>query len=317
VIQKLCQCLKGEQKSRVLPFLWLHGEEKQRVYEEILAIKNSGISAFCAESRPYKKFCCDQWWDDFGFILKTAKELGMQVWLLDDKSFPTGYANGYLEDPERSHLRKKLLREQQIDVLGPSKSVKLCIDKWKNSAEESVLSVIAYRHINASERLDYKTAVDLTDKLNRGVIVWDIPEGVWRVCIVINTVYGDGTPQRQDYYIDMLDPESCKAMIKAVYEPQYEHFKEYFGSTFSGFFSDEPGFFNVSSYYSTLGQMFEKYPWRRDLPSLISKSSGMSEKEVLLALPALWEDLGEITSAVRMHYMEVVTKLYRDNFYTV
>ena len=122
--ERINDCLKGKWGNYVLPFLWLHGEPKERVREEILAIKNSGISEFCAESRPYEKFCQDEWWDDFGFILKTAKELGMRVWLLDDKKFPSGYANGYLEKEENACLRKRLIREIQIDVVGPMKNAK-------------------------------------------------------------------------------------------------------------------------------------------------------------------------------------------------
>ena len=69
---KLKECLENKQGSYILPFLWLHGESKERIKEEILAIKNSGIKEFCAESRPYEEFCKEQWWEDFGFILKTA-----------------------------------------------------------------------------------------------------------------------------------------------------------------------------------------------------------------------------------------------------
>ena len=110
---KIKECLSNGHHSYILPFLWLHGEPKERVREEMLAIKNSGIREFCAESRPYKKFCQDEWWDDFGYILKTARELDMGVWLLDDRAFPTGYANGYLEKEENAHLRKKLIRESK------------------------------------------------------------------------------------------------------------------------------------------------------------------------------------------------------------
>ena len=49
-------CLRGEHDSYILPFLWLHGEPKERLREEILAIKNSGLREFCAESRPYVQF---------------------------------------------------------------------------------------------------------------------------------------------------------------------------------------------------------------------------------------------------------------------
>ncbi len=304
----------GKHGNYILPFLWLHGEPKERVREEILAIKNSGINEFCAESRPYEHFCSEQWWEDFGFILKTARELGMRVWLLDDKKFPTGYANGYLELPEHAHLRKKLIREFQIDVLGPMKNAKLYVGGRINEGE-TALQVVAYRHADSGELLDYRSATDLTDTLQDGMVYWDIPKGVWRVCVTVESAPYEYKDNRFFNYIDMLNPDSCHAMIDAIYQPHYEHFSEYFGNTFAGFFSDEPGFLNLlDTYRNTLGIMYSPYPWRSDLPELIAQSAGIDESKARLYMVALWEDLGEITSMIRTHYMEVATKLYSENF---
>ena len=312
--KRIKECLNGEHGSYILPFLWLHGEPKARIYEEILAIKNSGIRELCAESRPYDNFCKDEWWDDFEFILKTAKELDMRVWLLDDQKFPTGYANGYLENEERAHLRKKLIREIQTDVLGPMKGAKVFVGARVNK-EEKIINITAYKKSHSGTSLDYKSAIDLTYTLNDGMIYFDIPRGVWRVVATVESVSYEEKDERLFYYIDMLNKNSCHAMIDAIYQPHYEHFKEYFGNTFAGFFSDEPGFLNIAyTYYNTLGQNGVPYPWSYDLPRLIANSAGIDEKTVWLSLPALWEDLGEITPLIRMHYMEAVTKLYRENF---
>ena len=313
---KIHQCLKNENERYMLPFLWLHGEDQDEILKEILAIKESGITQFCAESRPYNDFCREQWWEDFGFILKTAKELDMKVWLLDDKRFPTGYANGYLNAPEREHLRMELVRERQIDAIGPMKGAKFLIDEWLDDTFEKVLKIIAYRHTGDEEELIAQTAVDLTDSYNNGTVTWDIPDGFWRICITVETsLKAKNANDIYPYYIDMLKPESCRAMIDAVYEPHYEHFKEYFGNTFVGFFSDEPSFHNGGgTYYNTTGIMYEKYPWNKKLIPLIAENAKISEDEVYLLLPALWEDLGEASAKIRYHYMDVITKLYRENF---
>jgi hypothetical protein len=114
----------------------------------------------------------------------------------------------------------------------------------------------------------------------------------------------------------MLNAESCRAMIDAVYEPHYEHFKEYFGNTFVGFFSDEPGFLNErGSYHNRPGLPHKRFPWSPELPALIAEYAGGGEAEdVMRLMPALWENLGEQTAMLREHYMEVVTNLYRRNF---
>ncbi|MBE7044483.1 MAG: hypothetical protein E7397_03065, partial [Ruminococcaceae bacterium] len=314
--QRIAESKSGNYQSRILPFLWLHGEPQERIREEILAIKNSGVRAFCAESRPYEAFCEAQWWEDFAFILKTAKELDMTVWLLDDKKFPTGYANGYLEAPERAELRKVQIRERQSEAVGPAKRRKLAVGDWLSSGHgEEIISVIAYRYQNREETLDFESAINLTDRIENGVIYWDIPEGDWRICTTIRTDSGFSKEDRFAYYIDMLNPESTKAMIDAVYQPHYERFSEYFGNTFRGFFSDEPGFLNwINTYFNKLGTMHVPFPWCADLPELIAQSAGLPVEAVQNAIPALWEDLGDMTATVRMHYMEVVSKLYRENF---
>ena len=92
----------------IFPFLWMHGEPHEKLREEIDAIYASNIREFCLESRVHEEFGREKWWDDMGFCLRYAKDKGMRVWLLDDRQFPSGFANGWL----RTHpeLRRRELR---------------------------------------------------------------------------------------------------------------------------------------------------------------------------------------------------------------
>lgn len=49
-----------------------------------------------------------------------------KVWILDDKHFPTGYANGLLQKkyPERE---RRFLREHHMDLMGPAKETAILI----------------------------------------------------------------------------------------------------------------------------------------------------------------------------------------------
>ncbi|MBQ1965543.1 MAG: hypothetical protein II348_02600, partial [Clostridia bacterium] len=154
--------------------------------------------------------------------------------------------------------------------------------------------------------------IDLTDKVAEdGLLDWDVPEGIWRIYYVIRTPH---TTYR-GFYIDMLNPDSCKAMIEAVYQPHYERFKDYFGNTFRGFFSDEPGFENSHGpYHDTVGKEDLQLPWRDDLCELIGASLDLDGDTVRQYLPALWHTLPGIAPAVRCGYMDTVTKLYDKNF---
>ena len=115
---KLTQALNGDTDNYILPFFWQTGDTKEKLEAEMNKIANCGVKAVCLESRTHEQFCEEKWFDDFAFILETAKKYDMKVWLLDDKHFPTGYANGKIaaDFPER---RQWHIIEKHIDVAGP------------------------------------------------------------------------------------------------------------------------------------------------------------------------------------------------------
>lgn len=312
----LQECLEGKESTAyILPFFWQHGEELSVLKEEIDAIERAGIREFCVESRTHEDFGHEKWWTDFGFLLSEAESRGMRVWLLDDKRFPTGFANGYvLEHPE---LQKTLLRTEWRDFSGPRAHVHTIAAELRPG--EEIVSVTAFSRVQNGPNFTGEP-LDLTEKLKDGLISWDVPAGNWRVFTQIRT----HEHRLYEGWIDPLVPESCEAMIHAVYQPTYEHFSRYFGNTFAGFFSDEPCMGNDGeSYYSKLGKEGMSIPWRDDLPALIAarigeidgRFAGMTEAEVRKFLPALFQTYdGEIYRALRCTYMDVITRLYSENF---
>lgn len=50
----------------------------------------------------------------------------------------------------------------------------------------------------------------------------------------------------------MTDPESCKVLLDAVYEPHWKHYAADFGKTIAGFFSDEPELGNAELYIKAM-----------------------------------------------------------------
>lgn len=307
--QRILECLQNEPSSEhILPFFWQHGEEHSVLAEEIEAIQMCGIQEFCVESRTHEQFCEEKWWDDFGFILSEAKQRGMRVWLLDDKRFPTGYANGYIE--KHPELRAIRLRYRYHDFIGPQADMAIVAERLLE--EESYVSITAYRR-QQNGNVMVEEGIDLMPMLVNGILWWDIPEGMWRINYVIRT--RTHAPDRYHNYIDMLSAESCKAMLHAVYEPHFERFGSYFGNTFAGFFSDEPSFGNAShALHNIIGQQDMLLPWNDAIVSCIAAKTGMTEKKILLLLPALWQEVDGETAEVRVCYMDAVTEQYSRNF---
>lgn len=301
------QCRKGTfEKKYILPFFWQHGEEKEVLVKEMDVILESNIREFCVESRVYEKFCEEEWWVDFGFLLEEAKKRDMRVWLLDDKHFPTGYANNYIE--KHPELRKLSLRVEYRDFLGPAQDCALIPPPLQEG--EDYFTITAFERKENGNIL-YGKPINLMPALKDGLVTFHIPDGMWRVYYVIKTHQSIKSKMN---YIDMLSKESCMAQIYAVYEPHYEHFASYFGNTFAGFFSDEPGFNNDGGCYdSKLGKEGMLIPWNDKIPELLTQKSELSEEEILLYLPSLWHDT-EKTSEIRQLYMDLISELYQENF---
>ena len=309
MFQRLQECLdKKNSTEYIFPFFWLHGEDHELLLEELEAIYHCGITQFCVESRPHEQFCEEQWWDDLSFLLAEAKKRNMGVWVLDDKKFPTGYANNYIEGhPE---LRAVRLRMEFRDFAGPQTDTALI--PVPLAEDECFVSITAYKRESPGDVLT-GNGISLSLNSKNGLIWWDIPEGVWRVYYVIRTLRSPVELKKN--YIDMMSKESCQAIIHGVYEPHYEHFKGYFGNTLVGFFSDEPGFSNeISHYHSTLGREDMFLPWNDRVIHIMAEKTGFSQEKVLGLLPALWHETDKYTPAIRESYMEAATKAYSENF---
>ncbi len=308
--QNILDCLHNSPSTtHILPFFWQHGEEHDLLTKEIDAIYQCGIREFCVESRTHEQFCEDKWWEDFGFILEQANARGMRVWLLDDKRFPTGYANNYVgTHPE---LRAVSARYAYYDFVGPQNDIAVIAEHL--GPEEDYISVVAYRREQNGNVMTGE-AIDLLENCDEnGLLWWDIPEGNWRICYTIRTK--NTGPSGQRNYIDMLSAESCKAMVHAIYQPHYDRFADYFGNTFAGFFSDEPSFANANcSYYSIIGKTEMFLPWNDELVTMIADKTGKTQTEIKRMLPALWHEIEGSTALIREAYMDAVTEQYSRNF---
>ena len=309
---KLFDVLNGKEDNYMLPFYWQKGTHHETIPAEVERIYNSGCRAFCVESRTHEDFLGEGWWKDMDLILSEAKKRDMQVWILDDDHFPTGHAAGHIEKyyPEKARWD---IAERHVDVMGPcDKSVIMTME----NAETKLLGVYAYKRNGMGEELADEV-IDFSKNVKNGLCEVTLPDGMWRVFFLYKT---RELKKLTKFYIDMLSRDSVKVLIDAVYQPHYEHYKEYFGNTIKGFFSDEPGFMNFwfrcnrnepGAYDYRLGRRQLAYPWNADVIKDMEAHLGYSP---LPYMPALWFEVGEKTAELRYAYMDAITRFYRDNF---
>ncbi len=327
-MNKIEKLLNKQEGNRIFPFLWMHGESAKIIEEYVNKIYESGIRALCVEPRPHPDFVGEKWWADLKVVLEAAKKKNMKVWLFDDAHFPTGFANGAImkDFPE---LRKKFLKINQLDYHGPQRDAGIIV-KWHAGGDrnaimtvgtdeaqtqqaleksgEHIVGVIAAKIINY-ETIDTNTLVDISNYMVNGVVYWDIPEGNWRIFTLVET-YNGGEASTEGY-LNPIDPTATQVLIDTVYQPHFEHFSEYFGTTIAGFFTDEPRFGNVKGPNARIGKAEMVLPWRSDLLILLEEKLGEQAK---LLLPLLMATGTEKQSLIRYVYMDLVSRLYSDNF---
>ncbi|MDR1468664.1 MAG: hypothetical protein LBT00_05165, partial [Spirochaetaceae bacterium] len=187
----LAEALSGQTGNYILPFFWMHRGNTDRLRSLVRQVHSSGVKALCVESRPHEKFGEEEWWTDMEIVLDEAAALGMKVWILDDKHFPTGYANGLIEKkyPQR---RKWQIIERHADAAGPMPGASMLLPQprpGQDTSEDTLLGVVAYPRHGKGEAVDLKP-VDLTDKVRGSFVYWDIPAGFWRVFYFIKTRQG-------------------------------------------------------------------------------------------------------------------------------
>ena len=332
---QILESLRNEHENYILPFLWMRGEDESLIRREIDRINACGIRALCLESRPHPDFCGPLWWRDVDIVLDEAKKRGMHVWILDDAHFPTGLANGLLRKkyPGRA---KQYLAVRCFDVTGPRAHVTLDIDAAMRKSEtfadvmrpgpkeeplldaQVMMSAVMMRMAEgdtvaapgegASPAEIFK---DLTDEVRDGRVTLDVPPGVWRV-FVTYTTYRDGGAAD---YINLLDEDSVKVLIEAVYEPHYERYAAEFGKAIAGFFSDEPGFGNTFGFAmdESIGRKMMPLPWNRDVPGMLEERLGENWRAELPLLFFPSADGGR-TARARYAFMDAATRLAAANF---
>jgi len=304
--QKIEKLLNNEGGNYIFPFFWQHGESEEVLREYMRVIHESNIGAVCVESRPHPDFCGPGWWHDMDIILDEARNRKMKVWILDDSHFPTGYANGAMAGQPDELCRQSLvcrhftvkdgekltLDKETLDHPAPFE--KTMVEQYVLSGpmrtfdDDRLLSVSAW-NVATGEVLDLK------DQIHDGQLDWAAPAGDWTVYLLhLSRNYG----YHRDY-INMMDARSCRVLIDAVYEPHYAHYREDFGTTIAGFFSDEPELGN--------GHLYEvndpyggdhDYPWSAEVEECLKNSLG---DDYALRLPLLWEKRAGAGKTARLH----------------
>jgi len=250
-------------------------------------------------------------------LLEEAQKRDMQVWILDDSHFPTGYANGALKEGNVDLCRQSVFCHQ-LRYRGRARNIRLPLEKLKTPPKypQKFIWKLAQMQLGQQRKFDDDQVFSVTAFGPNGQVhkiesdIWQKPAGNWTVAVCgLSRNLG---PHRN--YINMMEEKSCRLLIDQVYEPHWQHYREHFGKTIAGFFSDEPELGNLVLYahHNVLGT-HQDLPWSDSLTRELENRWG---KDFGQYLPLLWlndRDPKE-TARIRVEYMDAVTRLVQKNF---
>ena len=238
--------------------------------------------------------------------VQAAGELGMVVWIYDEKGYPSGTAGGLVLEghPE---LQASGLTYHWQEGEGPG-------ELSLNLPQGQVIYTAAVSL--SGEQLRLQEARDLTHVAVPGqTLRWSAPAGRWRLMAFVQQFLYEGTHGEANFSekrpcINLLDPRAAARFIEVTHEAYARRLGDCFGQPIEAFFTDEPSL--MTGWVGEKPMPFAALPWVEHLPQLFQEKYGI---DLIPMLPSLFHDVGEETGKVRAQFYDLVAGLCADAYF--
>ncbi|MBN2012106.1 chitobiase/beta-hexosaminidase C-terminal domain-containing protein [candidate division KSB1 bacterium] len=229
--------------------LWVWNDDvtEQEIDRQLKDLKNGGIGGVFIHPRPglITPYLSDRWFSLCKYTVDKCKEMGMQAWLYDENSYPSGFAGGHVpvEMPE-SYNQGQGIVMHLVEKLPETVDEKIILILKKDGSEYSDITNQHTAFVNQSG--DYY----LFEKTDFGT----------------SPRFGGGT------YVDLLLNGVTDKFIEVTMTGYEKVLGDEIGKSVPGIFTDEPNI-NPDSGVKWTPALFEKFEqrWGYDLkPHLLS-----------------------------------------------
>jgi hypothetical protein len=229
-------------------------------------------------------YLSEGWWDRIGVIIEECEKLGLKAWIYDEYNWPSGVAGGLALDGRPEYLMPYI--EYAYLKLGGG-------EQLKHSGKAVAAFKVGHTVTDLSEHIEDGRFTAPSD-LKGDVLLF------YEDAVTDNTFATHNAPWCSGVvgYLDLMNPEAVDHYMKLTHHEYARRFRDHFGKTVPGLFTDEP-------------QFYRGFPWTARLPGLFCEKYGydLVERLYMLAL-----DRGDFRRT-RCHYYELVESLYAEAFY--
>ncbi len=264
---------------RAIPFwVWNEKISADGIDFQLEKFKEAGIGGVFVHPRPglITEYLSDEWHTLFDHAVRKGKELGMQVWIYDENSYPSGFAGGKVP-------------AQMPDSYRHGAGLALDIQPVLKTFPADTTEVILRREGDRFKDVT-KEAKQLIGQ-----------QGPWYV--YRKTYPGKSWWYGGFSYVDLLYPGVTQKFLDITMKGYEARNRGDFGSTLAGVFTDEP---NLEAALSDGAVM----RWTPDLWEAFQKRWGY---DLRTSLPSLTDETGNWRK-VRHDYYELLLELFIDRW---
>lgn len=230
---------------RSMPLWVWNGKVTEAELDRMLVeLKDAGFGGLFVHPRPgmITEYLSDDWFKMYKYTVEKGKEMGLEVWIYDENSYPSGFAGGHVpqEMPESYNQGQGLQLEKTETLPGNLDGYYICLKKENDSWKDITSATDEYKGQKGEYYLYKKTYYGKSD---------------W---------YGGYS------YVDLLVPGVTEKFIEVTMKGYENTLKDEFGKAVPGVFTDEPNIISSGGLRWTpdLFDVFQKQ-WGYDLKPLI------------------------------------------------
>jgi alpha-L-rhamnosidase len=195
-------------------FVWNAEITKEEIDKDLISFKNAGSSQVIIHPRPglITEYLSEKWFELYLHAIEKGKELGMDIWIYDENSYPSGFAGGHVPDemPESFNKGQGLIMTKSETLPDTSNKYYLCLKEEDGVCQDITASI--------SDEKGKKGIYFLFSKTYNRKSDW----------------YGGFS------YVDLLYPGVTQKFIEVTMKGYEKYLGTEFGKTIPGTFTDEP-----------------------------------------------------------------------------
>ena len=303
---------------------WTDDELRAFLKSHLQSLADKGFGGVVTNVSGRNYACDPEEWRKMAIVVDTACEMGLRVWLYDEKGYPSGGAGGLTVDanPDFEAVGLVMLTHE----LAPGESFTQELPR----GHECFMHAAAYP-CKDGKITDFSFIHGVYGKTTDPITLENNSDEPALACFFIKKRLYEGTHAQHNVcearrYIDVTNPDAIREFIRNTYEPYYAHTKHHLAEgdgKIEAMFTDEPSFMgcyiNAGIYPPSVHDQYDDtlplYPvvsFGRDMENQFRARYGYPIESVFVYL-FLGE--GEIAKKARYDYYRLLSDLYEQSYF--